>query len=103
MLWFDSTGTMEINNVQRKPVPIWVALLLVAAVTFAAFWFFGGQHYLANKSEIDYSLFHHPEDEANPFSWLGLLVQSGACSAVIGFTLSSAVLITWNWRVARNK
>jgi hypothetical protein len=78
---------------------MWGSLLIIVIVTIAAFWLFGGEHYLAHKSEIDYELFHHQEDETNPLSWVGLFIESGACGAFIGLVVSSTALIAWNWRI----
>ena len=81
----------------RKPLPFWAALVLIAAGTTVAFWFFGGQHYLANKGDIDQSLFQNPKEGTEALAWLGLFIYSGTYQACIGFIVSSAIIIGWNW------
>jgi hypothetical protein len=87
---------------QRKPIPLWGILIIIVFATASAFWFFGGQNYLAHKADIDYSLFHHAEDETNPLSWLGLFVQSGACAACLGLMISSVAVFVWNGLTKKN-
>jgi len=84
---------MNGSRTPLKPLPIWASIVIVMGVTLLAYWFLGGEHYLSHKSEIDYTLFHHPEDDSNPYSWIGLFLETGACSAFVALILSTIAAI----------
>jgi succinate dehydrogenase/fumarate reductase cytochrome b subunit len=86
---------------EPKPIPWWVSALFVVVCTSAAFWFFGGQHYLAHRAEIEYSLFTHEDEAQDPLRWLIWLFQTGTVSALIGFIISASLVKVVNDRAKK--
>jgi hypothetical protein len=92
----------EVNEMMQSKlsgaVPIWASVLIVAGCTLAAFWLFGGQHYLANQSTIEYTIFHHAEDATDPLAWFSWLIQTGTLGAMAVFLLSATCITIFNKR-----
>jgi hypothetical protein len=82
-------------------IPLWACFLIVAGLTFSAFWFFCGQHYVAHRCDIDYGLFHHEEDNTNPLSWLAWFIQTGTLSGFTAFVVSTVTVIGINRRTSK--
>lgn len=82
----------------KKVIPIWVCVFIVILFTVSAFWLFGGQHYLAHKSDIDYGYFHHPEDDSDPLNWFSFLLGTGQLAGFIAFVGTVVAVIVINKR-----
>jgi len=79
-----------------KRIPLWAAILIVAAISVLAFLVFGGANYLQHSNEIDAQIFHHEEDNSDLVCWLYFLAQSGVLGGVAGFLLSITGVILTN-------
>ena len=68
-------------------IPLWAAMLIVAAISVLAFFIFGGANYLQHSNQIEAQIFHHGEDNSDPICWLYFLAQSGVLGGVAGLLL----------------
>lgn len=68
-----------------------VALSIIA--TTLAFWFFGGEHYLANHGDIDYRFFHHPEDETDALTCFFTCLKRDLPAFVVLIACSTALVV----------
>ncbi|MFX7013361.1 hypothetical protein ABTH90_17515, partial [Acinetobacter baumannii] len=82
--------------------PVWACVLIVLGSTVLAFWIFGGQHYLANRANIDYGHFHHVEDETDPLNWFFYLLETGVLAGGSAFLLSSLTVGLINYRAGKD-
>lgn len=87
---------------EAKAIPWWACAVIVATCTIAAFWFFGGQYYLAHQADVEYSLFTHEDEAQDPIRWLVWLVKTGACSAFIAFVISTLAVMLWNRKLIKH-
>lgn len=81
-----------------KILPFWTSILFVVSCTFVSYWYLGGQNYLANHAELNYSLFRHAEEDGGLFGYISLFMCGGGFGALVGLHLSFLALILWNWK-----
>ncbi len=81
---------------KSKLLSILVGILVVVLLTAGSFWLFGGEHYLANKADIDYRFFHHIEDESNPVNWITFLLETGQLAGFLVLAFSVLTIIFYN-------
>ncbi|MBZ0187396.1 MAG: hypothetical protein K8F91_14210 [Candidatus Obscuribacterales bacterium] len=85
----------------RKRLPIWACIAMVLLTTFLAFWFFGGEHYIQNYDDINYSNWRHEEDWDDLVRWIYFLSQIGVTAGFFAFIGSAALVTAINWPWAR--
>ncbi|MBA4027044.1 MAG: hypothetical protein C0473_02265 [Cyanobacteria bacterium DS3.002] len=81
---------------KSKKLSILVSILVSVLLTAGSFWLFGGEHYLANKADIDYRFFHHQEDDFNPVNWIAFLLETGQLAGFLVFITSALTIILYN-------
>jgi len=87
---------------KAKSIPMWAGALIAIGAAVIAFWFFGGQNYVAHKADIDYGHFHHAEDESNPLNWFFFLLETGQLAGFVALMLAIAVVALINWRARKS-
>lgn len=90
------------NVGKSKPLSWWLSVLIVVSSTLAAFWIFGGQHYLTHRYEIEHSLFTHEDEAEDPVRWVSWLFQTGIASGVGGFVVSTVLVAMRDKKQKRN-
>ena len=86
----------EETEKNAKKMPIWACIAIVLLVTFLTFWFFGGQNYIHNSQDIDYTFWRHEEEWKNWMRWIFYFFKIGVVPGFLGFVSSTAILIAIN-------
>lgn len=73
-----------------------ISILVIVLITAGSFLLFGGEHYLANKADIDYKFFHHLEDSADPVNWVTYLLETGQLAGILVFVVSVLTALFFN-------
>ncbi len=89
------------QNQNDTVLPFGWSVVIALATTALVFCFFGGGHYLANHSEIDYRHFHNPDDENDPLTWLSWLLETGFLPALGIFLACSIALVILKRRMPK--